>query len=93
MRDTDKLECIQRRAVRTMKGHKAAGYTEQLMTLIIFMLKKRRLMGNTNMIGKYVKSCHRKEGSDLLFITLGVLRPVERNYKGRSHYQSCLGLE
>lgn len=40
MRDSDKLECIHRRAMGTVKGHKAAGYKEQLMTPILFMLEE-----------------------------------------------------
>lgn len=70
MRDTDKLECNYMRVVATMKGNKAIGYKDQFMTLMSFMLKKRRLMENMNMITKYVKCCHMKEGLDFLFMTL-----------------------
>lgn len=93
MRDIDKLECIRRRAVGTMKDQKATGYKEQLMTLISFMLEERIHMENVNLATKYVKSCHMKEGVDLFFIILKHLRQVERKYKGRSLHQSCLGLE
>lgn len=37
MRDIDKLARVHRRAVGTMQGHKAEGYTEQSMTPLLFM--------------------------------------------------------
>lgn len=70
MRDTDKLEHNYTRAVGTMKDNKAIGYKDRFMILISFMLKKRRLMENMNMITKYVKCYHMKEGLDFLFITI-----------------------
>lgn len=69
MRDIYKLECIFRRALGTTKGHKAIRYKDQLMTLISFMLKKRRFMENMNIVSKYVKFCYVKKELDFLFIT------------------------
>ena len=76
-----------------MKGHKDMGYKEQLMTLISFMLKMRSCVENVKMATKHVISCHMKRGVDLLFITLRILRPVERNYRDKSLQQNCLGLD
>ena len=40
MRDIDKRDCNHRRTVGTMKGHKAAGYKEHLMTPILSVLRE-----------------------------------------------------
>ena len=93
MRDFDKLEWIYKEAAGTMKGHKDMGYKEQLMTLVSFMLKIRSCVENVKIATKHVINCHMKQGVDLLFITLGILRPAERNQRDKSLHQNCLGLD
>ena len=75
-KDELKLEKVQKRAVRMMKGLRAKTYEGKLKELNLFSLKKRRLRGDLIEMFKLVKGLSKWNSSTSL---------ADRDYNTRGH--------
>jgi len=74
-KDIELLKCVQRRATRTVKGHKGKTYKKQLRPLGLFSLEKRRLRHDLITAYTFLKVGSRGGSADLLsLVTSGRTR-------------------
>uniref|UniRef100_K7EX79 Reverse transcriptase domain-containing protein n=1 Tax=Pelodiscus sinensis TaxID=13735 RepID=K7EX79_PELSI len=87
-KDVEKLERVQRRAMRMIKGLENMTYEGRLKELGLFSLEKRRLRGNMIAVFRYLKGCHKEEGENLFILASG-----DRTRNKYIHSRLLLNLE
>ena len=72
-RDMDLSECVQRRDTRMIQGMEHLSYENRLRELRLFILEKRRLLGDLSATFQYLEGVVRKKGTDssAMFIVRG----------------------
>ena len=64
-RDTELLECIQRRATKMIQGMEHLSYEDRLRKLRLFSREKRRFQGDLVVAFQCLTGSYRKEGDRL----------------------------
>uniref|UniRef100_A0A674KBD5 Reverse transcriptase domain-containing protein n=1 Tax=Terrapene triunguis TaxID=2587831 RepID=A0A674KBD5_9SAUR len=71
-KDELKLERVQRRATRMIRGMENLSYEKRLKELGLFSLTKRRLRGDRIALFKYIRGINTKEGEELFQLSTNV---------------------
>ncbi|KAK4828562.1 hypothetical protein QYF61_027531 [Mycteria americana] len=77
-KDIKLLKCVQRRAIKMVKGLKDKTSKEQLRSLGLFILEKRRLRGDLMAVYNFLKGRTREGGADLSLVTSNRMQGCNR---------------
>ncbi|KAK4815390.1 hypothetical protein QYF61_001378, partial [Mycteria americana] len=79
-KDTDRLEKLQSRATKMMKGLENLPYNKRLKELVLFSWEKRRLRGDLTTVFQYLKGGYKEDGGSL-FTSSHMDKTKDNRYK------------